>query len=174
MGIRIGNKELTNLVVGTSSGNKEILEVWQGTGTGNKLVWNSSSSSSYVMAQDSDFSGTSDGTFKYIGSHEYVIIPHVIKGVNVTSYKDMFRDNASTTLKGVASDNPNITDMSYMFYSSQATALDLSSFDTSNVTTMSYMFRSSKATTGYARTQADADRFNATSYKPAGLTFVVK
>ena len=28
--------------------------------------------------------------------------------------------------------------------------------------------------TGYARTQADADKFNASSYKPVGLTFVVK
>ena len=178
----------------------------------------------YVMAQDSDFSGTANGAFKYIGSHEYVIIPHVIKEVNVTSYKEMFRENTSTILKGVASDNPNVTDMYRMFYNSQATTLDLSSFDTSNVTTMGYMFYNSKATTldlssfdtssvtnmasmfresqattldlssfdtsnvtstyymfyqskattGYARTQADADKFNASTNKPAGLTFVVK
>lgn len=31
-----------------------------------------------------------------------------------------------------------------------------------------------QATTGYARTQADADRFNASPGKPAGLNFVVK
>lgn len=178
----------------------------------------------YVMAQDGDFSGTSNGAFKYIGSHEYVIIPHVIKGVNVTSYYGMFQNNASTALKGVASDNLNVTDMyrmfydskattldlssfdtsnvttmSHMFYLSQATTLDLSSFDTSSVTDMSYMFRDSKATTldlssfdtsnvtnmnnmfrysaattGWARTQADADKFNASSNKPAALTFVVK
>ena len=102
----------------------------------------------YVMAQDSDFSGTANGSFKYIGSHEYVIIPHVIKGVNVTSYKEMFYNNASTILKGVASDNLNVTNMESMFWGSQAT-------------------------TGYARTQADADRFNASS-RPPGLTFVVK
>lgn len=153
---------------------------------------------SYVMAQDSDFSGTSNGTFRYIGSHKYVIIPHVIKGVNVTSYKEMFRESTSTTL-GVASDNLNITDMNSMFYlskattldlssfntsnvtnmqgmfgASPATTLDLSSFDTSNVTNMSWTFYGSKATTGYARTQADADRFNASSGKPAALTFIVK
>ena len=203
----------------------------------------------YKIASDDDFSGTSNGTFKYIGSHKYVIIPHVIKGVNVTSYRDMFRDNASTILKGIASDNPNITvmgsmfynslattldlssfdtssitnmwgmfagskattldlssfdtskvtDMGSMFYNSKATTLDLSSFDTSSVTNMRGMFSSSLATTldlsnfntssvtdmgemfagslattGYARTQADADRFNASSGKPAGLTFVVK
>ena len=61
-----------------------------------------------------------------------------------------------------------------MFYNSQATSLNLSSFDTSKVTTMSYMFRHSQATTGYARTQADANRFNASSDKPEGLNFVVK
>lgn len=178
---------------------------------------------SYVLAQDSDFSGTANGEFKYIGSHEYVIIPHVIKGVNVTSYSRMF-EGTSTTLKGVASDNLNVTTMWRMFYNNQATTLDLSNFDTSSVTNMTNMFSFSqattldlssfntssvtnmnsmfqnsqattldlssfntskvtrmgnmfegcKATTGYARTQADADRFNASSMKPAGLTFVVK
>ena len=178
----------------------------------------------YVMATDSDFSGTADGEFKYIGSHEYVIIPHIIKGVNVTSYGGMFRENTSTVLKGIASDNPNVTNMSYMFYRSSATTLDLSSFDTSNVTDMSWMFRDSSATTldlssfdtsnvtymvsmfqsssataldlssfdtsnvtntgsmfrdsnattGYARTQADANKFNASSNKPSTLVFVVK
>ena len=64
--------------------------------------------------------------------------------------------------------------MSWMFYQSVATSLDLSSFDTTNVTDMSKMFYNSKATTGYARSQEDADRFNASSNKPSGLTFVVK
>ena len=34
------------------------------------------------------------------------------------------------------------------------------------------MFRNSSATTGYARTQADADRFNNSSNKPSALVFV--
>ena len=61
-----------------------------------------------------------------------------------------------------------------MFYISKATTLDLSSFDTSKVTSMGNMFGASAATTGYARTEEDADRFNASSNKPSGLTFVVK
>jgi surface protein len=61
-----------------------------------------------------------------------------------------------------------------MFYNSRATTLDLSSFDTSSVTNMNSMFRDSRATTGYARTQADADRFNNSSNKPSALVFVVK
>ena len=53
-----------------------------------------------------------------------------------------------------------ITNMDRMFYNSQATTLDLSSFDTSNVTNMSNMFASSKVTSGYARNQTEADKFN--------------
>ena len=225
----------------------------------------------YVLATDDDFSGETNGRFRYIGTDEYVEIPHVIKGVNVTSYGDMFR---GTSVKGVKSTNKNVTDiasvfrdsqatsldlssfdtsgvknmgamfygaqattldlssfdtssvtsMGYMFYNSQAKELDLSSFDTSNVTYMRHMisgsqatslnlssfdtsnvidmsnmferipatkldlnsfdtsgvrymgdmFQDSQATIGYARTQADADRFNGTSNIPVGLTFVVK
>ena len=64
--------------------------------------------------------------------------------------------------------------MSYMFYNSSVTTLDLSSFDTSNVTNMNNMFNGCSATIGYARTQADADRFNNSSGKPSALVFVVK
>ena len=151
----------------------------------------------YVLATDDDFSGTTDGNFTYIGTDEYVMIPDMIKGVPVTSYAGMFMGNS--VIKGVASNNTNVTNMSWMFAGSQATSLDLSSFDTSNVTNMSWMFAysrattldlssfdtsnvtnmsgmfdSSSATTGYARTQADADRFNNSSLKPSALVFVVK
>ena len=52
--------------------------------------------------------------------------------------------------------------------------LDLSSFDTANTKDMHYMFKNAQATIGYARTQADANKFNNTSNKPSGLTFTVK
>src|SRR5699024_10936203 len=160
----------------------------------------------YVWATDDDFSGDSDGAFMYIGNDGKVAIPHVIKGVPVTSYVNMF---AGTNVSGVYSDNDNVTamnamffdssaetldlssfdtsnvtsmnsmffessaeafdlssfdtsnvtSMSYMFYDTSAETLDLSSFDTSNVTSMNSMFQSSSATTGYARTQSDADNF---------------
>ena len=61
-----------------------------------------------------------------------------------------------------------------MFYSSQDTELDLSNFDTSNVTNTSDMFSNSKTKTVYARTQEDADKYNASSNKPNGLQAVVK
>jgi surface protein len=98
----------------------------------------------YTLATDEDFSGTRDGEFRYIGSKPYVVVPHVIKGVPVTSYYSMF---ANTDVKGVASDNMNITDMSNMFANSTSETLDLTYFDTSSVTNMSSMFQSAKATT---------------------------
>ncbi len=92
----------------------------------------------------------------------------------VTSMKGMFYSTEVTSLDLSSFDTSNVADMSNMFMESATTILDLSSFDTSKVTDMRWMFLGSKATTGYARTQEDADRFNASSSKPSGLTFVVK
>ena len=95
------------------------------------------------LATDADFSGTTNGDFKYIGTAKCVEIPHVIKGVNVTSYNWMFD---SKNVEKVISTNPNVTNMSYMFNFSQATSLDLSELNTSNVTNMDSMFTKSRAT----------------------------
>jgi surface protein len=86
----------------------------------------------------------------------------------------MFRNTSPTILDLSSFDTSNVTAMDYMFYGCSATTLDLSSFDTSKVTNMTNMFRNSSATIGYARTQADADRFNNSSGKPSALVFVVK
>ena len=92
----------------------------------------------YVLATDDDFSGTTDGSFRYIGSDLKIVIPNRIKGIEVTSYNSMFSDSS---VIGVVSYNKNVTDMSYMFQNSKAITLDLSIFDTSNVTSMYNMFR---------------------------------
>ena len=92
----------------------------------------------------------------------------------IVSMKNMFSNSAATSLDLSSFDTSKVTDMSYMFCSSKATSLDLSSFDTSNVTNTSDMFSYSKAITGYARTEKDATKFNSSSSKPSGLTFVVK
>ena len=115
-----------------------------------------------VLATDEDFSGTVNGEFRYIGSSDCVKIPHVIKGVDVTSYKDMFRD---TKVSKVVSDNPNVTDMSWMFVGSKATELDLSNFDTSNVTDMEWMFAFSQAT------ELDLSRFDTSNVTNMGSMF---
>ena len=187
----------------------------------NELIEEKDSLFGYVLATDDDFSGTSNGSFRYIGSDLKVIIPDSIKGIPLTSYRDMFNGSSVT---GVASFNKNVNNMAGMFNGSKATTLDLSSLETSNVTDMSYMFTNSQitslnlssfntskvrnmyimfgkskitafdlssfdtskvnetgnmfqntpATVGYARTQADADKFNASYNKPTGLNFVVK
>ena len=101
-------------------------------------------SKGYVVATDSDFSGTRDGYFKYIGKSKKVIIPKVIKGVTITKTTSMF--NNSTPIEAVAMKNPNVTNMSSMFKYNGATSLDLSNLFTENVTDMSYMFSVSQAT----------------------------
>ena len=73
-------------------------------------------------------------------------------------------------------DTSNVTDMGFMFYGCPGlTSLDLSTFDTSNVTVMNAMFHGcSSLSTAYARTQADADKFNSSSNKPSNVNFIVK
>ena len=96
---------------------------------------------------------------------------------NVESMAEMFNGSAATEIKGLNHFNTSkVSSMSSMFTGSKVATLNLSSFDTSNVTlvNMSEIFRNSAATTGYARTQADADKFNNSSNKPSSLTFVVK
>ena len=93
---------------------------------------------------------------------------------SVTNMSNMFRSSAATTLDLSSFNTSSVNNMSNMFNSSKATTLDLSSFNTSSVNSMSYMFYRSAAKVGYARTQTDANKFNASSGKPAGLNFVVK
>ena len=92
----------------------------------------------------------------------------------VTNMSNMFQRCSAPSLDLSSFDTSNVTTMYAMFEGSKATSLDLSSFNTDKVTDMRFMFRGSPATTGYARTQADANKFNSSSDKPTGLTFTVK
>lgn len=94
----------------------------------------------------------------------------------VTGMHQMFAYSQVTELDLSSFNTSNVTDMRGMFRESQATELDLSSFDTSRITSISgvsWMFYESQATTGYARTQKDANRFNGSSDIPKDLKFVV-
>ncbi len=94
---------------------------------------------------------------------------------NVTGMSSMFSYSQATELDLSSFDTSKVITMSHMFRGNNASTLNLSSFDTSNVTDMERMFHVCKATTGYARTQADADRFNAEeTERPNPLTFIVK
>ena len=136
-----------------------------------------------------------NGYYKYVGDSKAVIIPDEINGnlmtnyyymfresdvekvvstnPNVTSMNNMFYGSQATSLDLSSFDTPNLTNMSYMFYGSQAINLNLSSFDTSNVTNMNHMFYNCVADPRYARTQADADKFNSTS-DYSGVQFTLK
>lgn len=96
----------------------------------------------YELATDADFSGRRNGEFKYIGTKPNVVIPHVIKGIPVTSYKHMFDENS--IIRGVCSDNKNINSMHGMFTAVDVDTLDLSFLDTSTVYNMTQMFTRAK------------------------------
>ena len=93
---------------------------------------------------------------------------------NVTDMGGMFMQCNAKNIDLSNFDTSNVISMAAMFYFSDVTSLDLSNFDTSKVTNVDWMFTGSKVITGYARTQADADKFNSSSNKPSTLTFVVK
>ena len=78
----------------------------------------------------------------------------------VTNMYEMFSWTQVTSLDLSGFDTSKVTNMKNMFSNSQATTLDLSSFDTTNVTNMTGMFTASKVTSGYARNQTEADKFN--------------
>ncbi len=93
---------------------------------------------------------------------------------NVTTMENMFYGFKASTLDLRNFNTSKVTGMDRMFMTSQITNLDLSSFDMSNVNSTTNLFLDAKITTGYARTQADADKLNSSSNKPATFTFTVK
>ena len=121
-----------------------------------------------------DTSKVTDMSDMFYGSQATTLDLSNFDTSNVTSMSSMFYKSQATTLNLSSFDTSKVTSMSEMFGHSKTSVLDLSSFDTSRVTNMTWMFSSSQATIGYARTQADADKLNSSSNKPARLTFTVK
>ena len=117
--------------------------------------------SRYVQTTTADFNASGD----YIGTEEYIILP----ADKPSGYKIL-----NLNVKGVATNGNYLTSTENMFNENNSLYLEIDYLNTSNVINMTDMFRASKATTGYARTQTDADNFNSSSNKPATLTFVVK
>ena len=77
------------------------------------------------LAQDIDFTGSSNGTFVYKTSSptDCVTVPATIKGVTPTSYQSLF---ATTAVKCVLTPNANgVTDATAMFASMNSPTLDL-------------------------------------------------
>lgn len=96
---------------------------------------------------------------------------------SVTDMGFMFTYCESLSNLDVSSFNTSsVTNIDCMFsYCESLSTLDLSSFDTGSVTNMDSMFNSCNAlTTCYGRTQADCNKFNASSNKSANVNFIVK
>ena len=108
-----------------------------------------------------DTSSVTDMSFMFMGiSAAHSLDLSSFNTSNVISMKWMFYQSVASTIDLSSFDTSSVTNMNSMFFQNFATTLDLSSFDTSNVTDMSSMFYQSSVTTGYARTQIDANRFN--------------
>ena len=79
---------------------------------------------------------------------------------SVTNMSYMFYKYPGEFIELLSFNTSKVTDMSYMFGRSKLDYIDLSSFDTTNVTNMTNMFQQVSLITGYARTSADAAKFN--------------
>ena len=79
---------------------------------------------------------------------------------SVTNMSYMFYEYPGESIELLSFNTSKVTDMSYMFGLSKLDYIDLSSFDTTNVTNMTNMFKQVSLITGYARTSADAAKFN--------------
>lgn len=134
--IYIGDKEIKSIFHGFN----DIQKVYSGI----DLVYSKKEVivNNYILATDSDFSGTVDGFFKYIGNDEFVEIPHIIKGIKITKYDAMFEFTLEN-LKGVKSTNKNITSFNNMFRSTQSIKLDISELEAINVYEAAGMFNRS-------------------------------
>ena len=79
---------------------------------------------------------------------------------SVTNMSYMFYKYPGEFIELLSFNTSKVTDVSYMFGLSKLDYIDLSSFDTTNVTNMTNMFQQVSLITGYARTSADAAKFN--------------
>ena len=95
---------------------------------------------------------------------------------NVTNMSYMFWSTTTTKLDVSSFDTSNVTSMKWMFYGTNFPVLDLSSFNVGNVTDMSNMFSNTSVTTGYAKDEETATKFNDSSVTriPDTLKFTVK
>ncbi len=115
------------------------------------------------------------GMFAFLQPVEELIIEG-IDSTNVTSMAWLFQDDKSLKSIDLSGLNTSsVTTMESMFYNTNSLSeIDLSTFNLSSLTNHLSMFQYTGATTGYARTQAEADLLNSTYGKPSTITFVVK
>ena len=146
-----------------------------GQGFFSNFIGGNSSAVRTINMTNVTFPSNCTGFFSY-SSLSQIILTNANTS-NVTNMTAMFDSCSNLTSLDLSSFNTsNVTNMASMFNGcSGLTSLDLSSFDTSNVSNLGGMFSGcSSVTTAYAKTQADADRLNASGGKPSSFTFVLK
>lgn len=101
-----------------------------------------------------------------------------ITGFSTNNLKNtycMFQESKAKTVKfSNKFTTDKVTQMAGMFYKADVTELDLSSLKINIGTCTDFMFEDSKITTGYARSKADVEMLNNSSYIKPGLKFQVK
>ena len=99
------------------------------------------------------------GYFHYIGQDGAIEIPHMIRGVPVTSYYQMFQNYDGDSL-AIKSTNKNVVSVSHMFHGSWLKTLDITKLDTSNVTNAN----------GFLATMYDIECINMTGIDVSNVT----
>ena len=175
-GVKSTNKNVTNMrsmFLNTQATSLDLRNLDTSNVTNMTSMFRGSQATSLDLS-NFDTSNVTDMNQMFHGSQATRLVLSSFDTSNVTDMGAMFHSTQATSLDLSNFDTSSVTSMASMFNGSQATILDLSSFDASNVTSVHSMFAGSPATIGYARTQADADKFNASIFKPARLNFVVK
>ena len=131
-------------------------------------------SDTYVKKVISDNKNITDMSSMFYNSHFSLDLSE-LNTSNVKKMTKMFAYSDSRSLNLSKFDTYNVYNMENMFMYSKVKILDLSSFHINmKDSSMNNMFYGAKATTGYARTSADAKKFNASAHKPSKLTFKIK
>lgn len=112
----------------------------------------------YVMAEDSDFSGTTDGDFKYIGDDDYIIIPKIIKGVTLTRYNNIL---SGKDVLGMGCENVNVTNIENMFNGYKGTTIHLEYFNFNNADVPTNKWTNSATMVYYVNSTNEATTVNA-------------
>ena len=121
----------------------------------------SNSKSTNIVLSSWDTSKVTDMSFMFYSlSTTNVTGLDKLNTSSVTNMSYMFYEYPGEFIELLSFNTSKVTDMSYMFGRSKLDYIDLSSFDTTNVTNMTNMFQQVSLITGYARTSADAAKFN--------------
>jgi len=95
---------------------------------------------------------------------------------NLTNAQSMFDDSLAEVIELPIAPSSNLTNATKMFNGTLVDVIDVSNIDFANVpaANTNYFCCNSSATVGLTKNQADADKLNASSYKPSTLTFIPK